>query len=62
MKWVNDMEDYILHPEEEIKEKDHFKTVKITDGDVEFDYITPDEIEDKLETMESHLMIEKEEF
>lgn len=56
------MEDYILHPEEEIKEKDHFKTVKITDGDVEFDYITPDEIEDKLETMESHLMIEKEEF
>lgn len=30
VKWVNDMEDYILHPEEEIKEKDHFKTVKIS--------------------------------
>lgn len=28
VKWVSDMEDYILNPDDELKEKDYFKVVK----------------------------------
>ena len=41
IKWVGDMEDFILFPSDEVEEKQTFKTYIIEDSLIDFDEIAP---------------------
>ena len=49
------MEDYLLNPSEEVLEKNSFKLVEKNDGKLEFDEISPDEIQDLVVSLEGKL-------
>lgn len=44
IKWVGDMEEFLLMPEDEVNEKTTFKTYTLSNGKLQFDEISLDEI------------------
>ena len=55
IKWVDDMEEFLLSPEDEINEKISFKTFMEDHGRIEFDEINPDDFEGVTEKLKEEL-------